>query len=68
MGKKKSTYKAYAIASTFVFEVLLILGGFMFLGYILTEWLNSVVFIILFSIFGVFATIYNLIRKVNKVD
>lgn len=66
MAKKE--YKAYAIVSTFVFEVILVVGVFVTIGYFLTEWTNSVVFIIIFSILGVFAGIFNLIRKVNKVE
>lgn len=66
MTEKKGN-KAYVIVSTFVFEVIIIVGLFVMIGYFLDKWLQTVLFIIIFSILGVFVGIYNLIRKVNKV-
>ena len=69
MNEKSKRAKALMIVSSFVFEVMVIVGVFVALGYFLDQWLNTkVLFILVFSILGVFAGIYNLIRKINKVE
>lgn len=68
MSKKRNAYKVYAIVSTFVFEVLVIIGAFVVAGYFLDKWLQITLFLIILPVLGVFVGIYNLIRKVNGVD
>ena len=61
--------KVIAIVYSFVGEVFAsILIGF-FIGRFLDEWLNTTpLFMISFMLFGVFGSLYLLIRRVNKVE
>lgn len=65
---KNKQYAVYAIVSGFVFEAIAIVGICIIVGVYLDTWLNTVVlFKIIFILFGVFYSIYHLIRRVNKV-
>ena len=61
--------KGIMIATSFAFEAMLIVGLFTLLGYLLDMWLRTVfIFTLLFILLGVFTGIYNLIKKINKVE
>lgn len=69
MSGNRLNVKGILIASNFAFEAMLIAGSFTLAGYFLDKWLHSVfIFTLLFIILGVFAGIYNLIKKINKVE
>jgi len=69
MSKNKMNVKGILIATSFAFEAMIIVGVSTLAGYFLDKWLNTVfVFTLLFILVGVFAGIYNLIRKINKVE
>jgi F0F1-type ATP synthase assembly protein I len=66
---RKKGVKIYAIASTFFYEVLLIVAVLFFLGYLLDTWLNTVfVFKAIAIILGVLAGIRNIIKRIYKVE
>jgi F0F1-type ATP synthase assembly protein I len=66
---QKKGVKIYAIASTFFYEVLLIVAVLFFLGYLLDTWLNTVfVFKAIAIILGVLAGIRNIIKRIYKVE
>ena len=66
--EKNKQYAAYAIISGFVFEAIAIVGICIIVGVYLDNWLNTVVlFKIILILFGVFYSIYHLIKRVNKV-
>lgn len=66
---RKKGVKIYAIASTFFYEVLLIVAVLFFLGYLLDAWLNTVfVFKAIAIILGVLAGIRNIIKRIYKVE
>ena len=69
MLKNKMNVKGIMIATSFAFEAMLIVGLFTLLGYLLDMWLRTVfIFTLLFILLGVFTGIYNLIKKINKVE
>lgn len=66
---QKKAVKIYAIASTFFYEIIVIVGILFGVGYLLDEWLNTVfVFKLIFIIIGVFAGLRNVIKRVIKVE
>ena len=69
MNEKQRSSKVLLIAMQFVANVLVTIGIFLVLGLLLDRWLNTdVLFTIIFIVLGVFAGVYNLIRKVNRVE
>lgn len=69
MNDNKKRVNGLVIASGFAFEVIVVVGVFTALGYFLDLWLGTnPIFLIVFILVGVFAGIYNLIRKINKVE
>ena len=69
MSKNKRSVKGIVIASSFALEAIIIVGLFTLAGYFLDRWLHSVfVFTLIFIVIGVFAAVYNIIKKVNKVE
>ncbi len=69
MSKKNNSLNAVAFVSGFAFTMIVIIGLSVFLGITLDNYLNTnVLFTIVFSVFGIFAGVYNLIRKVSKLE
>jgi ATP synthase protein I len=69
MNDNKKRVNGLVIASGFAFEVIVVVGVITTLGYFLDRWLHtSPIFLIVFILVGVFAGVYNLIRKINKVE
>lgn len=69
MPENKRSVKGIVIASSFALEAMIIVGIFTLTGYFLDLWLHSVfVFTLIFILIGVFAAVYNIIKKVNKVE
>lgn len=69
MSDKEKRVNGLLIASSFAFEVIIVVGLFTALGYILDRWLGTnPLLLIVFILIGVFAGVYNLIRKINKVE
>ncbi len=67
--KKNSTVTAFALVSGFAFTMIVIIGLSVFLGIVLDNFLHTkVIFTMVFSVFGIFAGIYNLIRRVTKLE
>lgn len=67
--KQKNALKAYAMVSSFLFSILLIIGIGFAIGYFLDEVFNSnIVFKVLLSLFGIFGGIIYLIIRVNKLE
>lgn len=68
-SEKQKRAAVYAIVSGFAFESIAIIGISYIVGHYLDEWMNTVVlFRIIFILFGVFYSIYHLIKRVNKVE
>lgn len=66
---KKKSVNTLAFVSGFAFTMIVIIGVSVFLGITLDNAINtSPLFTIIFSVFGVFAGIYNLIRNVSKLE
>jgi len=67
--KKDSAMRAFALVSGFAFTMIVIVGVCVFLGITLDNYLDTdVIFTIIFSVFGIFAGIFNLIRRVSKLE
>ena len=67
--KKTNTMNAFALVSGFAVTMIVIIGISVFLGVTLDGYLNTnVLFTVIFSVFGIFSGIYNLIRKVSKLE
>lgn len=67
--KNKKALKSLAIVSGFAFTMIVIIGVCVFLGIKVDDYFNtSPLFTIIFSVFGIFAGIYNLIRNVSKME
>ena len=67
--EQKNALKAYAIISSFLFSILIIIGIGFGLGYILDELLNTkIVFKVSLSLIGIFSGIIYLIVRVNKLE
>jgi F0F1-type ATP synthase assembly protein I len=66
---KKESVNTLAFVSGFAFTMIVIIGASVFLGIWVDRWINtSPLFTIIFSVFGVFAGVYNLIRNVSKLE
>jgi len=69
MSQNKMNVKGILIASSFAFEAMIIVGIFTLAGYFLDKWLHTLpVFTLIFILIGVFGGIYNVIKKINKVE
>lgn len=67
--KEDSALKAFALVSGFAFMMIVIIGGLLYLGIKLDTYFGlSPLFTILLTIFGIFAGLFNLIRKVSKLE
>ena len=67
--KQKNALKAYAIVSSFLFSIVVIIGVGFGIGYFLDELLNTnIVFKVLLSLTGIFSGIIYLIVRVNKLE
>ena len=67
--KQKNAFRVYSIVSGFLYEIIIIVGISIAIGYFLDEWLNTVfVFKLLFIIIGIFAGIRNLIVRVSRLE
>lgn len=67
--KQKSNLEQLAVVSGFAFTMIVIIGVCVFLGIKLDEYVNtSPLFTIIFSVFGIFTGILNLIRTVSKME
>ncbi len=67
--KQKNALKAYAIVSSFLFSILVIIGIGFGLGYFLDEVFNTkILFKVLLSLLGIFSGIIYLIVRVNKLE
>jgi F0F1-type ATP synthase assembly protein I len=65
----KKNINQLAVVSGFAFTMIVIIGVLVFLGIKVDGWLNmSPLFTIIFSVFGIFAGIYHLIRNVSKLE
>lgn len=68
MNQNKSVNQL-AIVSGFAFTMIVIIGICVFLGITLDNYIStSPLFTIIFSVFGIFAGIFNLIRNVSKLE
>ncbi len=69
MSENKMNVKGLLIATNFAFEAMILVGLFTLAGYFLDKWLGTVfIFTLLFILIGVFAGVYNIIKKINKVE
>ncbi len=67
--KENKPIEQLAVVSGFAFTMIVIVGVSVFLGIKLDTWINtSPLFTIIFSVFGIFAGIFNLIRSVSKLE
>ena len=67
--EQKNALKAYAIVSSFLFSILVIIGIGFGIGYFLDELLNTnIIFKVLLSLTGIFSGIIYLIVRVNKLE
>jgi len=67
--KQKNALKAYAMVSSFLFSILIIIGIGFGIGYMLDELLNTnIIFKVLLSLIGIFGGIIYLIVRVNKLE
>ena len=67
--KDNNALKAFALVSGFAFTMIVIIGMDAFLGITLDNYLDTnVLFTIIFTVFGIFAGVFNLIRKVSKLE
>ena len=67
--EQKNALKAYAIVSSFLFSILVIIGIGFGIGYFLDELLNTnIIFKVLLSLIGIFSGIIYLIIRVNKLE
>ena len=67
--KQKKAIEQLAVVSGFAFTMIVIIGVCVFLGITIDEYLStSPLFTIIFSVFGIFAGVYNLIRSVSKLE
>ena len=67
--KQKKAIEQLAVVSGFALTMIVIIGVCVFLGIKLDEFINtSPLFTIIFSVFGIFAGIFNLIRSVSKLE
>ena len=66
---KDKSVNQLAFVSGFAFTMIVIIGISVFLGIKLDQWVNtSPLFTIIFSLFGIFAGVFNLIRSVSKLE
>jgi F0F1-type ATP synthase assembly protein I len=69
VSENKMNVKGLLIATNFAFEAMILVGLFTLAGYFLDKWLGTVfIFTLLFILIGVFAGVYNIIKKINKVE
>ena len=67
--KQRKAIEQLAVVSGFAFTMIVIIGVCVFLGIKIDEFVNSSpLFTIIFSVFGIFAGVYNLIRTVSKME
>ncbi|AIO17955.1 Putative F0F1-ATPase subunit [Candidatus Izimaplasma bacterium HR1] len=67
--KQKKAIEQLAVVSGFAFTMIVIIGVCVFLGIKLDDLAStSPLFTIIFSVFGIFAGIFNLIRSVSKME
>ena len=67
--EQKNALKAYAIVSSFLFSILIIIGIGFGLGYLLDNLFNTkILFKVLLSLAGIFGGIIYLIVRVNKLE
>jgi F0F1-type ATP synthase assembly protein I len=67
--KKSNKFKAYALASSFVFEVLLIIVFGFFIGRMADRWMDSNnIFTVVFLIAGALYSVYHLIHTASKME
>ena len=67
--KQKKAIEQLAVVSGFAFTMIVIIGASVFLGIKLDGLVDmSPLFTIIFSVFGIFAGIFNLIRSVAKME
>ena len=65
----KKSVNQLAVVSGFAFTMIVIIGVCVFLGITVDDWLQTnPLFTIIFSVFGIFAGIYNLIRSASKLE
>lgn len=66
---KNKNVNQLAVVSGFAFTMIVIIGVSVFLGIKVDQWLQlSPLFTIIFSVFGIFAGLFNLIRNVSKLE
>ena len=67
--KEDSALKAFALVSGFAFMMIVIIGFCIFLGIKLDAYFSvSPLFTIVLSVVGIFAGLFNLIRRVSKLE
>ena len=65
----KKNVNQLAIVSGFAFTMIVIIGVSVFLGITLDNYIGTnPLFTIIFSVFGMFAGIFNLIRNISKLE
>lgn len=67
--KNNKSVNQLAVVSGFAFTMIVIIGICVFLGITLDKYINTTpLFTIVFSVFGIFAGIYHLIRSASKLE